>query len=236
MADNYDELLINALIKYKEMEFSHVPKEEDIEHVFSDKYIKRKEKLLKNLDHSYWKFINTAAKKVAVILITLIIAFSSLMTVDAFRETVLGFLFKVYSTFTEIEPTNTAIKEHIETTYAFSTTPNTYTEKFCLSNDYLVTSYWSNKKGQRILLTQNLITNSHGFNSEHGELSEAIINDTPCLICKNDVNYFCYWEFDGYRFELVYPTDLGEEFMSQVVGKLVEIDPEALNQYTKPQD
>ena len=64
-------------------------------------------------------------------------------------------------------------------------------------------------------------------NKGETELNETTINDTPCLTCANDKNYFCYWEFDEYRFELIYPLELGEEFMCEIVGKLIEYKPES---------
>ena len=100
MADKYDELLKQGLIKLKEIEFSGVPKEEEIEYNFSDKYLKNKERLLNKLNHSYWKYVNTVAKKVAVIIISFIIAFSSLMTVDALRESLIDFIVTIYKSFT----------------------------------------------------------------------------------------------------------------------------------------
>ena len=68
MENKYDELLIQGLIKLMDLEFSHIPKDGDINYTFSEEYIRNKEKLIKKLGHSYWKFINTVAKKAAVII------------------------------------------------------------------------------------------------------------------------------------------------------------------------
>lgn len=229
MAEEYQELLIRGLTKFKEWEFSTVPNENEIEHIFSDKYLKAKEKLLNKLGHSYWKYVNTIAKKVAIIILTLIVVLSSLMSVEAIREKVINFVFKIYSTFTEIEYFDQNNSKYIDTYYSIHQLPKTYTKIFTNSNESISTTYWSNASQEDIILVQNLTSTKHAFNSEHGDISEVIINDTPCLVCKNQTLYCCYWEFDGYRFELVYPLDLGEEFMSDVVGKLVEIDPEDIN-------
>ena len=74
------------------------------------------------------------------------------------------------------------------------------------------------------MFTQRIEISHFTFDSENGELKEEIINDTPCLVCETNSDYFCYWEFDGYRFELVYPKELGREFMSEVVGNLIEVE------------
>lgn len=228
MAEEYQELLIRGLIKFKEWEFSTVPNENEIEHIFSDKYLKAKENLLDKLGRSYWKYVNTVAKKVAIIILTIIIAFSSLMTVDSIRERVVNFVVNVYKTFANIEANNILPPLSIETFYSISSAPKGFNQYYFNHSELLCSTYWRSSKSENIVLTQFSPSRSFKFNSEHGELSEIIINSTPCFVCKNKkLNYYyCYWEFDGYRFELMYPIDLGEEFMSDVVGKLVEIDPE----------
>lgn len=229
MTKEYQELLIRGLTRFKEWEFSTVPSENEIEHVFSDKYLKAKEKLLNKLGRSYWKYVNTVAKKVAIIIISLIIALTSLMTVDAIREKVIDFVFRIYSTFTEIESNNQNNNKYIKTYYTIQQIPKTHQKSFINANESIATTYWSSSQREDISLVQAPKSTSLIFNSENGNFSEHIINDTPCLTCKDNNLYYCYWEFDGYRFELVYPLDLGEEFMSEVVGKLVEIDPEDIN-------
>lgn len=229
MQDNYDILLIKGLTKLKEIEFSFVPNKDEIEYTFSDKYIKSKKQLLKRMSHSYWKYTNTVAKKVAVIIITLILTFSSLMSVDAIREKLLDFVFNIYSTFTVIK-SNTAIeKSHIDTYYTLSNIPEEFNVSLTNHNSIISTMFWTNKKEQDIVFTQSITAISSSLNSEHGKLNETIINNTPCLTCKNDTNYFCYWEFDGFRFELVYPIDLGEEYLREIIGKLVKYTPEDID-------
>lgn len=225
MADKYDKLLSIALVKLKEDEFSYVPEENEIEHAFSEKYLKAIERILNKLDRSYWKYVNTVAKKVAVIIVTLIIAFSSLMTVDAFRETVFDFIVTVYKNFTQIGQ-NIEKKEHIKSYYSLYNLPMGYAKEFANCGEAVFSQLWSNVHSGSISLNQVALHISNLFNSEHGELREAIVNNTPCFICQDNNYFFCYWEFDGYRFELIYPVDLGEEFMSEVVGNLIEIDPE----------
>lgn len=229
MKNKYDDLMIQGLITLKNLEFAYVSDIENIDYVFSEKYIRHKEKLIKNLGRPYWKYVNTIAKKAAVIIVSLIIAFSSLMTVDAIREKFVSFVYKIYNTFTQISYNDTVDSNSIKTNYTFTNVPITYDKHSTTLTESANSYYWIDKMDRFILLKQASKTETTQFNSEHGELFEKIINDTPCLICKDPNLYYCYWEFDGYRFELIYPLDLGEEFMSEVVGNLVEIDPDKLN-------
>ena len=228
MDNKYDKLLIQGLTKLMDVEFSYVSEIQNVDYIFSNKYKRNKDKLIKNLGRSYWKFINTAAKKAAVIVVALTIALSSLMTVDAFREKIIGFVYKIYHTFTEVVSYNDSSNTHITTYYSVPNVPNNYS-LYSINKDtaYRCSIYWV-KNTAYIAFVQSIFSETNQFNSENGEISERIVNNTPCLICVDKNLYYCYWEFDGYMFELVYPTDLGEEFMSEVVGNLVEIDPEEL--------
>ncbi len=230
MKNKYDDLLIQGLTKLKNLEFAYIPDAGEINYSFSEEYIRNKERLVKNLGRPYWKYINTVAKKAAVFIFALIIAFSSLMTVDAFRERLVNFVYEIYCTFTEILSNTTKPSSDIKVHYTIKNVPDQYHKNlFNEDSTKRVLSYWINEAENYIMLTQTKLTDTNQFNSEYGSLNETIINKTPCLTCKTGTDYFCYWEFDGYRFELVYPLDLGEEFMSEVVGNLVEIDPDELN-------
>lgn len=224
-SNNFDNVLIQGLYEFKELEFSKVPPEDEIDHTFSEKYIKERNRIIRQLGRSYYKLINTTLKKVAIIILTLIIAFSSLMTVDAFREKLLEFIYRTFYTHTVID-SGINYTDNIEKHYSIPVIPDNYTETFFKESANVFTKNYENNTHQDIVFIQSLTSNPFFFDSENGELQEEIINDTPCLICENKSKYYCYWEFDGYRFELVYPTELGKQFMSDVVGKLIEIEPE----------
>lgn len=224
-SNNFDNVLIQGLYEFKELEFSKVPPENEIDHTFSEKYIKERNRIIKQLGHPYNKFINTTIKKVAIIILTLIIAFSSLMTVDAIREKVLNLVYRVFPSFTVID-SKSEHEDYIQTYYAIPYIPTDFAETISKKSTIVFSKSYENINHQDIVFIQALTSNPFLFDSEKGELKEEIINDTPCLTCENKSKYYCYWEFDGYRFELVYPAELGKQFMSDVVGKLIEIEPE----------
>lgn len=228
MSDLYNELLVKGLTILKELEFDNIPEEYEIEHAFSSRYIKNKEALLNKFNSTYWKYINTFAKKIAIVIITLIIALSSIMTVDSIRETIIDFIVRVYNQFTTIDSHNQSQNPILERYYTLNEQPAEYKLTSTNISEFIFVMFWNSQNNEIIMLKQIGASESDKFNSEYGELREDFVNNTPCLICKTNTDYFCYWEFDSYRFELVYPLALGEEFMSKVVGNLVEVDPEDL--------
>lgn len=227
MENKYDDLMIESLRKLKDLEFSHNYENEKLDYEFSKEYIKHKEKLIKSVGRPYWKFINTATKKVAIIIVALIIAFSSLMTVDAFRENVINFIYEIYNTFTSIQG-KLIDEKNLNKNYILANIPLNFKNIIFNKTESSNSFAWINSQDKMIIFSQVPLTEIQQFNTEFGTLTETIINNTPCLTCKTNTDYFCYWEFDGYRFELIYPLDLGEEFMSEVVGNLVEIDTDEL--------
>ena len=222
---NFDNVFIQALSEIKELEFSKIPPENEIDHKFSEKYIKERNKIIKQLGHPYRKLINTTVKKVAIIILSLVIIFSSLMTVDAFREKLLDFIYRTFSTHTVIDSTKNNI-DKIEKHYNIPFIPDNYTETFSKVSANVFTKKYENNAHQYILFIQALSSNPIFFDSENGDLKEESINNILCLTCENEKKYHCCWEFDGYRFELIYPKELGRQFMSDVIGKLIEIEPE----------
>lgn len=225
--ESLNQILIKALEKYKEQEFAHVPGESEVSFSFSDEYVKKRNRISKNLNRSYWKLINTTVKKAAVIIISFIIAFSSLMTVDALREKIIDFIIRIYETFTVIEPETKEYRDVIADYYTLAE-PVGFKKSGETLSEFHYSAFFINDEGLLISLTQNL-SNAHiTFDSEFETPVEETINGFPCLTCQNDVNYLCYWEVDGYRFELIYPEELGKSFMAEVVGRLVEFNPESV--------
>ena len=81
-------------------EFAQIPTDEDsIDFTFSEKFIKRMDKLIRAQKKSYYKFINTAGKRVAVIFAAIITLFTASLSVKAIREPVVRFIKQVYETF-----------------------------------------------------------------------------------------------------------------------------------------
>ncbi len=224
MQNKYDDVLKSGLSELKRTEFSRVPQEEKINHDFSEAYIKGKNYAIQNTEQVERKSTKTVIKKIAVIVVTLLFATSSLMSVDAVRNNVSNFIFHVYNSFTEIKQDKETDKEKIVSKYTLSNLPDGYYVASTDANSLSFITFYTNKNSESIVLNQMVTSVSKNFNSEQGELSEVKINDTNCLICKKDSNYFCYWDFDGYRFELIYPMELGEKYMAEVVGKLVEVE------------
>ena len=76
----------DALTAAASAEFSHIAAdEESIDYTFSDRFEQKMEKLIRFQKKSYYRWINTAAKRVAVIALACLLLFASAFSVEAVR-------------------------------------------------------------------------------------------------------------------------------------------------------
>ena len=77
---------INALGDVVSKEFKDIPYNEgDIEYSFSRKFNLKMQKLIKNQKKSYWKLVNTASKRVAIICIAIISLLCGMLCIEPIR-------------------------------------------------------------------------------------------------------------------------------------------------------
>ena len=69
------------------IEFSEIPQEDEIEWEFSQKFNIQTQKLLNSQCKSYWKIINTATKRVAILAVVILLFVCSLLSIDSVRVT-----------------------------------------------------------------------------------------------------------------------------------------------------
>lgn len=80
------EQFINALREVVSDEFKDIPdNEDDIEFSFSNNFNQKMQKLIKRQKKSYWKFINTASKRVAIICIAIISLLCGMLCIEPIR-------------------------------------------------------------------------------------------------------------------------------------------------------
>jgi hypothetical protein len=98
-----------------------IPKHD--EHIFSEKFEKKMNTLIRRQNKSYYKFINTAFKRVACVIAAIVISSSiAVMSVEALRNTFYNFfveIFEKFSIITTVDDTSTPkkIDELYEITY-----------------------------------------------------------------------------------------------------------------------
>lgn len=144
-------------------EFAHIPTDESsIDFIFSEKFIKRMDKLIRAQRKSYYKFINTAAKRAAVIFAAIITLFTASLSVKAIREPVVRFIKQVYETFIHYSYTGDKT-EKIEREYTITNLPYGFKQTNKIENDVSITTEFKDDLGNVIEFTQMITGHSDGY-------------------------------------------------------------------------
>lgn len=194
----------NAFREVISSEFANIPIDESsINYVFSTRFNKKMEKLIRSQKKIYYNLINTVAKRVAIIFLLAIALFTTACSVKAIREPIVNFIKYVYETFThysfEGETTNKISRE-----YVISEIPQGFEETNKISNDAIVVTEFTNAAGDIIEFTQMTTAYSMGYflDNEYDEITKEIINGVEVEFKKWYDVQSAIWTKDGYVFAL----------------------------------
>lgn len=188
-------------------EFAHIPTDESsIDFTFSEKFIKRMDKLIRAQRKSYYKFINTAAKRAAVIFAAIITLFTASLSVKAIREPVVKFIKQVYETFIhytfegEIQP-------KIKKEFFIKTLPDGFIQHDKIESDLAITTIYVNDNNTIKFTQQSTNNANHFFDNESGTLTKVTISGINVDIYESENIKHAVWTDEGYFFKL---TCIGE--------------------------
>ena len=188
-------------------EFAHIPTDESsIDFTFSEKFIKRMDKLIRAQRKSYYKFINTAGKRAAVIFAAIITLFTASLSVKAIREPVVKFIKQVYETFIhytfegEIQP-------KIKKEFFIKTLPDGFIQHDKIESDLAITTIYVNDNNTIKFTQQSTNNANHFFDNESGTLTKVTISGINVDIYESENIKHAVWTDEGYFFKL---TCIGE--------------------------
>ncbi|MGN0468451.1 MAG: hypothetical protein ACI4GY_06990 [Acutalibacteraceae bacterium] len=222
--EKYDKLLIGALCLYKEQQLEAIPSEDQIDYEFSQSFQKKIKKLIIKQENPVWQFFKSSGRKAAAIILAIIIGFTATLSIDAVRKPIFEFFYRVFSTHTDVsfgENSDNVITEF----YTLPSVPAGYKPKgepFFSENTSDI--YWENSSNGLIYLSQFTDNASPTFDSEGAQTIEISVNGIGTLFIKNSYSIICTWSEHGNNFILSYPLQLGEEFMYETIGKLIEFE------------
>ena len=188
-------------------EFAHIPTDESsIDFTFSEKFIKRMDKLIRAQKKSYYKFINTAGKRVAVIFAAIITLFTASLSVKAIREPVVRFIKQVYETFIHYTFEGD-IQPKIKKEFFIKTLPDGFIQHDKIESDLAITTIYVNDNNTIKFTQQSTNNANHFFDNESGTLTKVTISGINVDIYESENIKHAVWTDEGYFFKL---TCLGE--------------------------
>lgn len=108
LSKEFDKKLKMAFEIYNKRLCDSLPSSEELEHItFTENFEKKMQKLIKAQKKSYYYMINTVGKRVAIILLTLLISLTATtFGVKAIRESVIEFITETFEKFTRVTVEN----------------------------------------------------------------------------------------------------------------------------------
>ncbi len=198
-------------------EFCHVPGEDAIVHTFSETFLRRKEKLIKNTRKTTWYWVNTAAKRAAVIVLLMAMLFSVAMSVEAIRTPVVTFFTELYEKYILMVYEGDGRKE-IEREYGFSQLPEGYELVDRISSPAGVVITLENTDGEMIILDQVIISgNDNAIDNEQGTVTQTTVGDISIVVYESGQTKLISWVYDGYAFTLTHYGDLPADALMKLV-------------------
>ncbi len=209
-----------ALREAVSKEFAHIPQDEDsIDYTFSKGFNKRMERLIKAQKRPYYRYINTAAKRAAVIFVAVLTVFSAAFSVEAVREPVVNFITEVYETFVKylFEGDTT---EKITKEYSITSLPDGFkmTSKIVDNKNSVIISY-ENETGDCIEFTQMATHSSigHFADKEQGIMHSKTINGMEIMFLQSRNVKRALWINGEYVFRILCYGDVSIDQIEQMI-------------------
>lgn len=189
-------------------EFSQIPCDEDsIDFTFSERFNKKMSKLIKSQRKSYYFLINTASKRVAVLLLAVLTLFTASMSIKAIREPVVKFIVEVYESFTRYFFEGDTADE-IDKEYTITELPIGYSETNKFKGRNSITTIYEDENGNKIEFIQGISNNTEfNLDFEHSNVQTIYIDNEKIELYEWDEMSCAFWTKDGYVFNLIYNPD-----------------------------
>lgn len=200
-------------------EFSHIPKNEnEIEYEFSERFNKRMTKLINSQKKSYYRLINTAAKRVAVIFILVLTMFTAAFSVKAIREPIIEFVKHVYETFIHYSVEGDT-DDKIEIEYSLKFVPDGFEQTNIVQDDYTVSTIYENVSGDSIVFTQMTpkTHSGHFVDNETGNIYSETVDGIEVEFKEWYQNKTVLWTSNGYVFSIECIGDISLDEIKQMI-------------------
>lgn len=213
---------LEALRRVVSAEFEQIPKkEEEIDYTFSPRFMKRMLRLFRNRKKLCWRFVNTGAKRVAVIFIAAALVFATACSFKPIREPIMRFITEIYETFTAYFFEGETV-DAIEKEYTLEEPPEGFTQTNRINQDKkMITTTYENGKGDVITITQSLAQETQLLlDCEKEDAKAETIDGVEVIIYDFETIRQVIWIKDHYLFQVISTGNVDLEILKELVTKL----------------
>ncbi len=216
-----DEMLYKALEKVNDLRISAVENFPGDNHVFSARFENKMRKLIKSESRAIYPFINTVGKRVAIIILAILIfSLTTIMSVPALRTGLFEMIEDIYEkysniSFRNISDSSVELGSFVE--YELSNVPKSFTliESFINDENHRKTQIYSDGENQ-INYKQSLLHGSKFMlNTENAELLNELMNGVEMYYLKQEDFELIFWHDDTYLF--IVSVSEGRDLLLDVV-------------------
>ena len=177
------------------------------EHNFSEKFEWKMQKLIRRRRKPYYAMINTGFKRVACIIVMfLIVSFTTVMSVEALRKPFLDFLSNIFSDHTTIESVldlNGDYPKTIEERYEITGGLEGFSLTDELMRSNAISYIYSNGNNSIMFSQRSIIGYKNQINTEYTPFSVIQINGNQAISYLDEKGYcFIIWNNGKYIFDL----------------------------------
>lgn len=228
--------LKEALKVINQWEYENLHLETLEEVIPSPRYQKRMERLIKRQNQSYWKYVNTVRKRVAVFAVAIALAFALSMSVSAVREPIVEFFVNVYERFVEFfydEDDIARAPDTIETVYTLGYVPEGYEIECFEIRESMACWRWIGTNKDKIAFSQYIFEGDYFLDGEESDFEILYVENLEvAYICKNSMKKF-YWNTPEYAFQLMLSDNFSKQECLRIITLIEEISDEERIRYEK---
>lgn len=172
------------------------------DYTFSKAFERKMNRLISREQHPLWRFVNTAGKKVAVILLGLLILGLASLSVKAVRTSVVEFITTVFERYFVVSLDGDT-KNQIKKRYDILV-PDGFQITGCTESEIRIrTEYKNNERKAVILFSQGISDGTQLTIDRETSKSESVdLDGTEISMTKGAKITYAAWTNDGYVFEL----------------------------------
>ena len=199
-------------------EFAHIPTNEmDIPFAFSEKFCNRMEKLIRSQKKPYWVYVNTAAKRTALILALLFSLLASACAIKDIREPIVSFLTDIYDTYIRYIFEGETVDE-ITYEYTLGYVPPGYELVDRYDSKLKIAISYRNETGELIDFAQVVTDNAEAtINNGLGNGYSIIVSNHTVKILEVEDVRKAFWIQDGYLLSIATTGNLDIEILQEMI-------------------
>lgn len=213
--------LMSAFREAATYEFRDIPRDDSqISHQFSEAFENKIAKLIHKEKSFFWHIVNTASKRAAVIVLVLVMLFTTACSVKAIREPIVRFLTEVYETFTEyfFEGEKTSV---ISEQYYISAIPDGFVEESAYETDTTINIVYRSGENNTIHYTQAVTDETTIYlDTEKADSKTITVSEYEVHLYTQEGVLYAMWTSNGYYFEIICYGDFSED---DIVGLIQSV-------------